>query len=70
MLDMLDRFEEYGWEVNIHGVPDLDSFLEAALLLPKALTADFNFPDWHYYGRGSGQQSVYHRYNLIGGQPQ
>jgi hypothetical protein len=70
MLDMLDRFEEYGWEVNIHGVPDLDSFLEAALLLPKALTADFNFPDWHYYGRGSGQQSVYHRYNLIGGHQQ
>jgi hypothetical protein len=66
ILDMLERFNDYGWEVNIHGVPDLEAFLEAALLLPKALTADFNFPDWHYYGRGSGQQSVYHRYNLIG----
>jgi hypothetical protein len=65
--DILERFEEYGWEVNIHGVPDLEGFLEAALLLPRALTADFNFPDWHYYGRGSGQQSVYHRYNLIAG---
>jgi hypothetical protein len=65
ILDLLERFEEYGWDVNIHGVPDLEAFLEAALLLPRALTADFNFPDWHYYGRGSGQQSVYHRYNLI-----
>jgi hypothetical protein len=66
ILDMLERFEDCGWDVNIHGVPDLEAFLEAALLLPSALTADFNFPDWHYYGRGSGQQSVYHRYNLIG----
>jgi hypothetical protein len=66
MLDLLDRFEEQGWDVNIHGVPDLEAFLEAALLLPRALTADFNFPDWHYYGRGAGQRSVYHRYNLIG----
>jgi phosphoglycolate phosphatase-like HAD superfamily hydrolase len=66
MLEILDRFEEHDWDVNIHGVPDLESFLEAALLLPRAVTADFNFPDWHYYGRGSGQRSAYHRYNLIG----
>jgi beta-phosphoglucomutase-like phosphatase (HAD superfamily) len=66
LLEILERFEEQGWDVNIHGVPDLESFLEAALLLPRAVTADFNFPDWHYYGRGSGQRSVYHRYNLIG----
>ncbi|MFN2489327.1 MAG: hypothetical protein ABR529_06270 [Actinomycetota bacterium] len=65
-LDVLDRFEEQGWDVNVHGVPDLESFLEAALLLPSAVTADFNFPDWHYYGRGSGQRRAYHRYKLIG----
>jgi len=28
------------------------SFLEAALLLPASVTADFNFPEWHYDGRG------------------
>jgi hypothetical protein len=65
MHELLDRFEERDWEVNIHGVPDLEAFLEAALLLPRAVTADFNFPDWHYYGRGSGQRSAYHRYKLI-----
>jgi phosphoglycolate phosphatase-like HAD superfamily hydrolase len=66
MLDVLAAFEDEGWDVNIHGVPDLEAFLEAALLLPRAVTADFNFPDWHYYGRGSGQRAEYHRYKLIG----
>jgi hypothetical protein len=66
MRDLLDRLEEEGWDVNIHGVPDLEAFLEAALLLPRAVTADFNFPDWHYYGRGSGQHGTHHRYKMIG----
>ena len=34
------------------GVPDLEAFLEAALLLPASVTADFNFPEWNYDGRG------------------
>jgi beta-phosphoglucomutase-like phosphatase (HAD superfamily) len=66
MRDLLEGFEELEWEVNIHGVPDLWAFLEAALLLPSALTADFNFPDWHYYGRGSGQRRAYHSYTISG----
>jgi len=66
MRDVLDRFEEQGWDVTVHGVPDLEAFLEAALLLPRAVTADFNFPDWHYYGRGSGQRGAHYRYKLIG----
>jgi len=45
---VLDVVEGLGWEVNLYGVPDLESFLEAALLLPAWVTADFNFPEWSY----------------------
>jgi hypothetical protein len=48
-LDLIDRI---GWEVNLYGVPDLEAFLEAALLLPTSVTADFNFPEGNYHGRG------------------
>jgi hypothetical protein len=47
-------------------VPDLEQFLRAVLLLPRSLTADFNFPEWHYFGRGSGQHGSYHRYRIDG----
>jgi hypothetical protein len=50
--DVLTVVEELGWEINLYGVPDLESFLEAALLLPASVTADFNFPEWSYDGRG------------------
>ena len=50
--NVLDVVEGLGWEVNLYGVPDLESFLEAALLLPASVTADFNFPEWDYDGRG------------------
>ena len=49
---------------NLYGVPDLESFLQAALMLPCSLTADFNFPAWHYYGRGAGEERAYHHYDL------
>jgi hypothetical protein len=51
----LDILEELGWEVNIYGVPDLEAFLDASLMLPASVTADFNFPEWRYFGTGSGQ---------------
>ena len=44
--DVLDAVGGLGWEVNLYGVPDLESFLEAALLLPASVTADFGFPEW------------------------
>jgi hypothetical protein len=50
--DVLDIVERLGWEVNLYGVPDLESFLEAALLLPASVTADFNFPEWNHFGTG------------------
>ena len=48
---LIGELEERGWETNIYGVPDLQSFLEAALLLPTSVTADFNFPLWNHFGR-------------------
>lgn len=63
---LLDELETRGWEVNVFGVADLESFLDASLLLPRSVIADFNFPDWHYYGRGSGRERAYHRYQLVG----
>jgi hypothetical protein len=50
--DVIDVVEKLGWQVNLYGVPDLESFLEAALLLPASVTGDFNFPEWNYDGRG------------------
>ena len=60
MRRTLDELERRGWETNVYGVPDLQSFLEAAVLLPTSVTADFNFPEWRYFGRGSGQGGVVH----------
>jgi hypothetical protein len=59
----IDELERRGWETNVYAVPDLQSFLEAAILLPTSVTADFNFPAWRYFGRGSGEQGVVHRYD-------
>ena len=43
---VLSPLERWGFEVNIYNVPDLESFLKAALLLPTSLTADFSFLEW------------------------
>ena len=47
---LLDRLEEWGRDANIDGVPDLEQFLRAVLLLPRSITADVEFPAWHYFG--------------------
>jgi hypothetical protein len=59
---LVRQLDEWGYEVNLYAVPDHESFLQAVLLLPRSLTTDFNFPDWNYYGRGSGERRRYHRY--------
>lgn len=61
VLDQMDRF---GLEPNICKVPDLESFLKAVLLMPRSITADFNFPKWHYYGRGSGERLWHYEYAI------
>lgn len=58
----LDRIDRFGCEVNIYNVPDLESFLKAVLLMPRSITSDFNFPQWHYFGRGSGENHQYYEY--------
>lgn len=60
---VVERLTDWGFEVNIYNVPDLEGFLQAVLLLPNSITSDFNFPKWHYYGRGSGQNGRYHEYS-------
>ncbi|MGH9245301.1 MAG: hypothetical protein ACRD29_13490 [Acidimicrobiales bacterium] len=59
---LVQQLEGWGYDVNLYAVPDHAAFLEAMLLLPRSLTADFNFPAWNYYGRGSGERRKYHRY--------
>lgn len=39
---LLDR----GYALNIYNVPDLESFLQAALLLPRSITSEFDDPSW------------------------
>jgi hypothetical protein len=51
---IMRRLGDWRFQTNICGVPDLESFLQATLLEPRSITADRNFPKWHYYGRGSG----------------
>ena len=58
----VETMDRWGYEVNIYNVPDLESFLQAVLLQPCSVTSDFNFPKWHYYGRGSGQNAHRHEY--------
>jgi hypothetical protein len=48
---VLDVVEGLGWDVNLWGIPDLESFLEAALLLPASVTVDLNFPAWRDWMR-------------------
>lgn len=62
MHKLLNELDQWGFEINIYNVPNLESFLKAVLLQPKSITADFNFPQWHYFGRGSGQNWEHYEY--------
>jgi len=63
---LLDQLDQWGLAINVYDVPDLASFLQAALLLPRSITSDFNFPTWQFYGRGYGQALRYLEYSLSG----
>lgn len=60
---MLEKIQGWGFRVALEGVPDLEAFLQATLLLPDAIGSDFNFPQWCYYGQGAGGRR--HRYEAI-----
>ena len=62
VAEIVKRICGWGFDMNIYNVPDLDGFLRAVLLRPRSTTADFNFPTWHYYGRGSGKGGQYYEY--------
>ncbi|HET6836044.1 MAG TPA: hypothetical protein VFH30_19435 [Acidimicrobiales bacterium] len=64
MALLLDHLDRWGHDVNLYAVENLDEFLRAVMLMPRSVTADFNFPEWHYFGRGAGRDGRYHRYHL------
>ena len=64
MREFFDQMDQWGYQVNIYNVPDLESFLQAVLLMPTSVTSDFNFPKWHYYGRGAGKKGNHYEYSL------
>lgn len=44
----IKQIEAWGWQVNVYDVPNLEAFLQAALLLPRSLTSNFNFSKWSW----------------------
>lgn len=50
---LLDQLREWGFEINIRNVPNLEQFLQSALLLPDTITANINRTD----GRAANQQN-------------
>ena len=62
--ELLAQMRRWGFAFNIYGVRDLPAFLEAVMELPASVTTDFNFPEWGYYGRGSGHDGRYWEYML------
>ena len=48
----------------MYGITDLEAFLNASLMLPTSVTADFNFPEWRFFGRGSGADGALHHWEI------
>ena len=58
---VLDSIEECGFDLTICGVAGLERFLQSVLLMPRAIVADFRFPQWERDEQelaGSAQQSA------------
>jgi hypothetical protein len=43
---LFEQLCAWGYDANLRDVPDLEGFLQAALLLPRSLTASFDSPGW------------------------
>lgn len=65
MRELFDQMDIWGHEINIYGIPDLEAFLQAVLLMPKSITSDYNFPKWYYFGKGSGENGGYYQYQEV-----
>ncbi len=46
LREVLDRLVGWGYESDVRGVHDLESFLRIVLLLPTSVSATFRFPGW------------------------
>ncbi|MFW9902973.1 MAG: HAD family hydrolase [Candidatus Thorarchaeota archaeon] len=58
---ILDQLEEWSYECNIYKVLDLESFLQAILLLPTSISSDFNFPRWKYFHQKTIRNIVFNK---------
>lgn len=47
---IINCLQDWGYDVNIYNIPDLEAFLQAVLMMPKSVTSCFNFPKWFMYG--------------------
>ena len=62
--DIFEQVVDWGYEINIYNVGNLEAFLQAVILLPRSVTSDYNFPKWRYYGQGSGRSGQQFDYQL------
>lgn len=46
LREVLDRLSAWGYETDVRGIHDLESFLRTVLLLPTSVSAAFGFPGW------------------------
>ncbi|MGH7542438.1 MAG: hypothetical protein ACREK7_00730 [Gemmatimonadota bacterium] len=46
LREVLDRLSDWGYESDVRGIRDLESFLRTVLLLPTSVSATFRFPGW------------------------
>ncbi len=49
--EVAERLSTWGYTLNIYNVPDLEAFLQAALLTPRSVSSDFAFPTADLKGR-------------------
>jgi hypothetical protein len=56
-----DRLDDWGLDTNLYAITDLEQVLAALVTVPRSLTADFTLPEWHYFGRGAGNDGQFHR---------
>jgi len=59
---LLQQLKKWRFEINIYNAPDLEQFLKVMILSPRSITSDFNFPEWNYYGKGSGKDGKQVKY--------
>ena len=52
--EIVEGVANWDYPVSIEEVTGLEAFLRAVLLLPTSISSDFNFPEWCYYGHGTG----------------